>query len=238
MNSTAMRLPHAKFVLFECGGHGPKPHFVVDRMLYNTSALVFASLSALVDQHQPQDIGLPPPAPHPYTLTDSQRRSIQSCETETNKRTVLLSFVGNFRSQTRRALAKLHNGDDVVLTKTRGVNASGFLHQMALRSRFSACPRGDSLFSYRMTEVMSCGSIPVVYADKWVYPFTPSVVNWSQVAVIIPEARANETLAVLRNISIAEECERRQRVVEVYEKYMKTPEGTIAGIVESLLSTA
>ena len=239
MNSTVMSSPNAKFVLFECGGTGPRGHFRQDRVLYNNSKLVFASVSASVRQNpQPQDLGLPPPAQHPYDLSTEQRRDIESCASEAN-RTKLLTYTGQFRTSVRKELKKLDNGKDIILWNMRmnpNNTAKGIqrLHLLALESSFSATPRGDNLFSYRFVEVMSCGSIPVVHADNWVYPFAPQLINWSSIVVILPESRANETADVLRSIPLEERCRMRRRVVEIYDRYLKNGEGTVNGIVESL----
>jgi Exostosin family len=236
MNSTVMSSPNAKLILFECGGHGPKPHFQQDRSFYNGSRLVFASLSAHTEyDRRPQDLGLPPPAQHPCELSDQQRRDIESCAAEVN-RTKLLTYTGQLRTRVRQKLARLHNHNDVLvqLKPTNETEAKHLLRTLAVDSIFSATPRGDNLFSYRFTEAMSCGSIPVVHADNWVYPFSPLLLNWSSIAIILPESNASETVNILRSISLEERCRRRRKVVEIYARYMKTGEGTINGLIESL----
>jgi hypothetical protein len=47
-------------------------------------------------------------------------------------------------------------------------------------SKYSATPRGHSKFSYRFSEVMSGGSIPVILADDWLLPFRPEVIDWEK----------------------------------------------------------
>lgn len=237
MNSTVLSSPNAKLILFECGGHGPKPHFKQDRAWYNGSRLVFASLSAH-DEHdrRPQDLGLPPPAQHPCVLSDQQRQDIESCTAELN-RTKLLTYTGQMRTRVRQKLARLHNPDDGVLVQMKPNDtekAQHLLRNLAVDSIFSATPRGDNLFSYRFTEAMSCGSIPVVHADHWVYPFSPLLLNWSSIVVILPESRASETVTFLRSISLEERCQRRRQVVEIYDRYMKTGDATIHGLIDSL----
>ena len=54
---------------------------------------------------------------------------------------------------------------------------------------------GDSLYSYRLMEVLSAGSIPIIIADDWVLPFRSTLVEWGRgtnnniggCGVIIPE---------------------------------------------------
>ncbi len=47
---------------------------------------------------------------------------------------------------------------------------------------------------------MSFGCIPVVLSDGWVLPFDRSI-EWSQAAVVVPEACAAHTPALLRTFS-------------------------------------
>jgi len=55
---------------------------------------------------------------------------------------------------------------------------------------------GDSLYSYRLMEVLSAGSIPIIIADDWVLPFRSTLFEWGRgtndnigggCGVIIPE---------------------------------------------------
>lgn len=92
---------------------------------------------------------------------------------------------------------------------------------------------GDNLFSYRFSEVMACGSIPVVYADGWVFPFGKDLINWTDVAVIINEDDILKTISILSQISEEQRCRMRQKVVEIYRKYIETGRGTIMGIIEN-----
>ena len=46
-------------------------------------------------------------------------------------------------------------------------------------------PRGDCLWSYRFTEIMSAGAVPVVYANDWLAPFSSKadpdrIINWNR----------------------------------------------------------
>jgi hypothetical protein len=81
-------------------------------------------------------------------------------------------------------------------------------------------------------EQMSCGAIPVVYADGWVLPFT--FVDWKSVAVTIRESDAPNSTEILRKIDKETQCKMRQKGLELYEKYLKDGRGVIRGIVESM----
>jgi hypothetical protein len=104
------------------------------------------------------------------------------------------------------------------------------------QSQFAAVPRGDYLYTYRLVEVLSAGAIPVILADDWVLPFHNSVVDWTQMAVILPESRAPFVLDYLSlaNITAAQQCRMRQLGYHYYQTYMQTPQGVIQGFIESL----
>jgi hypothetical protein len=240
-SNTMTLLPNARFVLFDCGGHGPKRPYQADRRRYpDTHKLVFVSLSATHDQLLSHDIGLPPSANYPCHLTKAQRNDIHSCRSETT-REYLLSFSGHlWRNDMRRALARLeiNRTKDVYMRKGKGVSteAGAFFQTLGMNSLFSAAPRGDNLFSYRLLEVMSCGSIAVIHADDWVFPFQSHLMNWSEIALVLPERRANETLEILESISVEERCRMRRKSLDMYDRYMATGGGVVNGIIETLLT--
>ena len=58
-------------------------------------------------------------------------------------------------------------------------------------TRFALIPRGHGLFSYRLTEALSAGAIPVILADGLVLPFD-ELINWNAISIRIPEDRVHE----------------------------------------------
>lgn len=52
--------------------------------------------------------------------------------------------------------------------------------------------------------------------------------------VILAEEEAPRTMDYLANISNAQRCDMQQKGYDFYQRYMATPEGVIAGIIESL----
>jgi len=221
--------PNIRLILFDCSGEGLAYCCFRGR---NKKKTTVVSISAKASQHTPYDLGLPPPAGNLVKLTLQQIRDIETCN-ETS-RSFLYTFAGAFgRGNVRDKLKPLHNGKDVlVLRNTRQVRLT--YDQFLLKSKFTGAPRGDDLFSYRFTEAMSSGAIPVIHADDWVLPFSDKLINWEKCAVIIPEAQLNDTLTILSNISAEERCEMRRCVLHAYYRFMKTPERTIFGIIQSL----
>ena len=162
--------------------------------------------------------------------------------TKTKLRPYFLSFVGSPRTtKTRESLFRLHNLEQgIILLTTLQFQEEFRLHHPNITDRkvmqgsiFAATPRGDQLFSYRFTEALSAGAIPVVHADGWVLPFARQLIDWKECAVIIPESQVHETIDILKRIDPATRCRMRRRCYDIYTKYMANPEGTIAGILET-----
>ena len=235
--------PESKLILFDCNGYSrsmEKEDQFWRREWNQDQRIVLASLSAHDSQLLPVDMGLPPPACQKCRLSRTRLESVQECRDE-EERQYLLTFAGNFRSQARQDLLSLHNGKDILVGNPDSIAhvvgaqdpISGF-KTMASRTRFAAVPRGDNLFSYRFTEVLSCGAIPVVYADGWVFPFRKEFADPASYAVRIPEDRINETVAILSAIPEDVRCRMRRKGMELYRTYLIDAQRTIQGIVETL----
>eukprot|EP00548_Thalassiothrix_antarctica_P018458 CAMPEP_0194198592 /NCGR_PEP_ID=MMETSP0154-20130528/77851_1 /TAXON_ID=1049557 /ORGANISM="Thalassiothrix antarctica, Strain L6-D1" /LENGTH=183 /DNA_ID=CAMNT_0038923401 /DNA_START=756 /DNA_END=1304 /DNA_ORIENTATION=- len=100
-------------------------------------------------------------------------------------------------------------------------------------SSFSAAAKGTNLFSYRFSEVMSCGSIPVVYADDWMLPFGSSLVDWREIAVIIREEDVFRSEQILSSIPPKQVCRMRRNMIGFFRTYMETGRGIIRGIIDT-----
>jgi hypothetical protein len=145
----------------------------------------------------------------------------------------------------------LHNGKDVYVhvgdrkpyhrDATAGNNGEEQDNSMSyngimMDSIFIGAPRGDCFFSYRFSEILSAGAIPVVYSDDWLLPFNKHVVDWEKCAVFIPEKDMSKTLQVLRAISDEQRCEMQKYAMQVWDEYVSSPSGWVKGLVEVALS--
>ena len=110
--------------------------------------------------------------------------------------------------------------------------------ELLLRSKFVAVPRGDNLYSYRFTEVLSSGAIPVLFGnDEWILPFRNEIVHWDQCIIYIPEYDIlNHTISILSHsmMNHTEICQRRQYCYYIYKTYMETSYHIIHGILHGL----
>lgn len=190
------------------------------------------------------DVGLAPPAIKPVSLTNSERDDIKSCK----KRKYLFSFQGK-GGFGRDNLLKFQNDTDMYIRifgerdsyksdiRTNGGDKNDFKGIMA-SSTFAGSPRGDLLFSYRFSEVLSAGAIPVVYADGWLPPYNEHVVDWSKCAVFIPESDYAKTGDILRAIPDDVRCEMQKCVLNVWDRFASSRAGWLEALVAVALSTS
>jgi len=125
----------------------------------------------------------------------------------------------------------IHNQKVIAPTPKELQTNETYYHVMT-HSKFCTTGRGDNIFSVRFSEVLSAGCIPIVYADGWVMPFTRSVVDWTKIAVIIPQRHVRQTLQYIEDMPDEEICERRLRAYDVFHKYVKDGKGRVDAILK------
>jgi hypothetical protein len=257
LHSPALASPNSRLVVLSCHEDGPGsiPCLRIDRNDSGSySKLVVGHLSAHKNFTYPYDFGLPPWPVKYVALSQEQKDDIRMCR-ESSRR-LLFSFNGRWREpfpQFHEYFEPLHGKDGIHavfqyshyenLTK----NAWGYgivenegpvdqikdlYYQLLTTSHFIGTPLGDCLYSVRFSEVLSAGAIPVVYSDGWVLPFNKDIVNWSDLAVILPQREVNSTLTVLRSISKKKRCDMRRRGFEFFQKYLAHSSGRLRAILE------
>jgi hypothetical protein len=97
------------------------------------------------------------------------------------------------------------------------------------RAKFILAPRGYGRNSYRLTEVLQAGMIPIYVYDDFIWLPYYDVINWSEFAVIVKWNEFNESLPRLKNTSVNRIREMRLRVRELYETHF-TPEAVFKHI--------
>jgi hypothetical protein len=226
-------------VFFDCKGNSNPP---AHRQQLSTNQLALVSISASPEQLNLRvDQGLPAPAVTKVSLNDGEIRDIETCQAE-SVRSYFFTFVGSIRNQARADLIKLHDPSNGVISLSVGaykkqLNRDKFsvnFTEMLRSSVFAAAPIGDNRFSYRFTEVLSAGAIPVVHSDGWILPFRPELVNWTECLLHLPQSTIADTVSILRSISPQQRCRMRRRCWEIYNEYMATAHGTIRGIIDGL----
>ena len=119
----------------------------------------------------------------------------------------LYSFTGAVRTHPcRREIMNLCSDDRGSITDTSNLNAwqlspdeqkvyhRKFADALS-ESLFILCPRGISPCSYRLTETLNAGRVPVVISDQW---SLPDWLPWTEFALVIAEADIQKLPEILR----------------------------------------
>jgi len=220
-----------------------------DSDIFDNDQVIISYLSVKESEvRESIDVGLPPPALKPIDLPPYERYQLQTCQ----KRKYLFSFQGReVKGSGREGLHQFMNYTDMHIRfhdqniyikdiQQSGKESDQYNYRLIMtQSTFAAAPRGDSLFSYRFSEILSAGAVPVVYADAWLPPFNNEhVIDWKKCAVFIPEADYNKTRDILLSISDEDRCLMQKCALEVWDKYASSREGWVRGLVEVALSTS
>jgi hypothetical protein len=67
-------------------------------------------------------------------------------------------------------------------------------------SRYTLCPAGWARWSFRISEAIAAGSVPVLLSDYYVRPFAPHV-PWDRFSLRLPERAVSRIDSVLRGIA-------------------------------------
>lgn len=214
--------------------------------------VVVAALSYRTNQlRKGLDVAVPPPTSvRNDSLFPRGEHEIESrCRASSTKR-LALSFRGSSRDRAtpvRRELLKLNGAwvdglgpIKVTLLSYQGKTVdlemmprfspdlaqvrdrNGTFSEELLWSHFALVPRGDALFSYRLTEIMAAGVVPVVVADNWALAFE-ELIDWSRVALVV---RENDTASIPRRLaafSTDEVCAMRRRAFRTFHRYLRSP---------------
>jgi hypothetical protein len=101
----------------------------------------------------------------------------------------LCNFVGNINTNLRYSLCNtFYNKPGYFIS--RNVDYQEF-NRILASSKFTFCPRGLGLSSYRFFECMFMNSIPVLLADSVILPYADTL-NYDDFIIRIPENRSND----------------------------------------------
>lgn len=144
---------------------------------------------------------------------------------ESVEKDILCSFVGTMTHHYRTMLhEKYSNNSNFYFTQWRQWSSSISNEQLeefknvTKRSKFSLCPRGNIIQSFRIYEALQLGSIPVIFSNDFTYPFN-SFVNWKEFSVIIDVNDLNNLENILHSISDEEYIRMSEKAKEVYRNH-------------------
>ena len=85
--------------------------------------------------------------------------------------------------------------------------------------------------SYRLTEAMSFGALPVIISDGFGLPLE-ELIDWHSFALVIPEASVASIPNRLRSISADEIVSMRKAMRQVYSQYFASELQSLGGAIE------
>jgi hypothetical protein len=259
LRSPALSSPDSRLVVMSCKDFGPtRDHCLgADRNVSGIfSKLIVGHMSAYKSAIHPLDFGIPPWPVKTVALNENQIHDIETCQN--TSRSLLFSFVGRRRipfPQFHTYLEPLHQTDgiyavfqdDHYVKADHPLNIRGeavispvpaedqtqhVFYNLLMNTVFAGAPRGDALYSVRFSEILSSGAIPVVYSDGWVLPYNTDVVDWSEVAVLLPQNKVQETMDVLRAIPDETRCQMRKKGFQVFKRYVADSAGRLRAILQ------
>lgn len=100
-----------------------------------------------------------------------------------------------------------------------------------MNSVFVLVPRGDERWTYRFSEVIGAGAIPVVIADGLSLPYE-EIIDWNKAAIVVPENMLHRLIEYLP--TRAKQTKMLQEVRKINHRYFSTPHKRYAALYRCL----
>jgi hypothetical protein len=119
---------------------------------------------------------------------------------------IFCSFIGSSTHQIRQYIYDKYKNNEGYLfnIKKWEKNCSLFdqteFIETTLRSKFTLCPRGFGVTSFRLFECMQLGSIPVYIYDQPHLPYS-DIIDWNKICVLIHASEIDKMDLILKSIS-------------------------------------
>lgn len=104
---------------------------------------------------------------------------------------------------------------------------------LAKKTKFSLIVEGFGLHSFRLTEAMGAGSIPVILIDHYVLPFD-MLLDWGTFSIRLPESKLEELPTILKAIPADKVVTMQKEVVRVYEAHFSSLAHQVYSAVEQV----
>jgi hypothetical protein len=231
-------------VFYDSGAAGPVAYtnqtysggYYLPERAYADERFIFALASSLESRFRlGHDVSLPTP-----WTEDVRRYSVCSGA----NRTYFLTFKGDFSTARlagdvrQRAMQALHdpsNGVVVVDTATEE-GARYEFRKLMYDTTFALIIRGDQPYSYRYTEAVCSGAVPVMVAsDGWVPPFS-TLHSFSEYGILVHLADLPHLVAQLRALPLAEVERLRYAAKQFCMQHLITVHHQTDSMIEVVLS--
>jgi len=206
--------PEQKYLL-HFGSCGWDKGYALPRETYQDPRGIIAKGNALYEHHrQGFDISVPPP------FTDNVMRMRYVPSSTKINRSIFVAFKGTMDTHPLRAqVQRLHNPEKNIVIVGNGNNAYDYWKLLS-EATYALVIRGHVSFSYRFSEVVCSGAIPVLLSDDWVPPFD-DLVPFHEYGIRVPEAQVHDMIKILSESDRIEE--RQKRAASFCQEYLITP---------------
>lgn len=108
---------------------------------------------------------------------------------------------GHIRGQRLLAYASMLNSEGLHIYGPNVKEGMGTLpsRELMFRSTFTLAPAGYGQWSYRLMEALAAGSIPILMADSYVFPFKDQI-DWDRYVLRLPEDSLSSLPQILSQI--------------------------------------
>jgi hypothetical protein len=146
------------------------------------------------------------------------------------------SFSGCMTDPVRRKILELKGNEGYHLYDTNafgGQDPEGY-KGVLLNSMFAFAPRGDEHYSFRLTEVLAAGAIPIVIDNDYTAPYgAKDMKEW---AIVVSEEDVWTVPNLLKQITPDQRCELKRNGSRIFN-IAKDLESTVDGMVQALWET-
>ncbi len=241
-----LRRGQQSLVFYDSGAPGPVAYqgqsgaggYDLPDRAYSDDRFVFALASSTEPRfRRGRDVSLPTP-----WTEDVRRYGVRSAAA----RTYFLTFKGNFNTSAgdhggdlrARVAAALHDPARGVVIVDSGTDEgkSYDYRQLMYDTVFALILRGDQPYSYRYTEAVCSGSVPVLVASAgWVPPFS-NLHAFNEYGVLFAESELGELLPRLRNMTDSEVERLRYAAKQFCLQHLVTVHQQVDSLIEAVLS--
>ena len=159
------------------------------------------------------DIVLPPPSLKNYEFQQigSVRKYIATFKGSSTR--------SNIRKRCFDALQKYHNDKDFIICGSK--NSQYNYNDLINNSLYAFVIEGDLPWSYRFSEVISAGCIPIIIKSDWEFLPFHHIINWDKYAIVISLEDIEHTIPdLLKNTNKIIEMQHGLSII--YKKYLQS----------------
>jgi len=123
----------------------------------------------------------------------------------------LCNFIGTLNGSLRSSLySNLIGKDDYFVSQK--IDYTSFIDVVS-KSKFTLCPKGSGLSSYRFFESMFLGSVPVLIADQVILPYN-DFLDYDKMIIRIPESKVNNFEYINNKILDSDYSQMKKNIIE------------------------